>query len=75
MKTTAQELIDLIKEMQKKKLFFTEKGLLIFLEDSLEKEKKQITNAFEEGIKYEKDILGKCDYPAQRYFNFTYKQK
>ena len=74
MKTTIQELIDLIKEMQKRKVSFTEKGLLIFLEDSLEKEKKQIVDAFEEGVKYESDLLGKVDYPAQRYFNFTYKQ-
>jgi hypothetical protein len=75
MKTTIQELIDLIKEMQKRKVFFTEKGLLIFLEDSLEKEKKQIVDAFEEGVKYESDLLGKVDYPAKRYFNFTYKKK
>jgi hypothetical protein len=74
MKTTVQELINSVKEMQKRKISLTDKGLLLLLENSLEKEKKQIIDAFEEGVKYEQDILGKVDYPAQRYFNFTYKQ-
>lgn len=72
-KTVIQELIDDIEEFKSRKIEITTKGILIILENCLEDEKKQIMNAFEKGVEYESNLLGKVDYPASRYFSYTFK--
>ena len=41
----------------------------------LETEKKQIIDAFNEGMKYGNSKSQTFDYPDSRYYNFTYKYK
>ena len=73
-KTVIQSLIKDIEEINSRKIELTMKGILSILENSLEDEKKQIMDAFEEGVGYEKSILGKVDYPSSRYFNGTFEK-
>ena len=74
-KTVIQSLINDIEVISSRKVEITMKGILTILENCLEDEKKQIMNAFEEGMvfEYEREKLGKIDYPALRYFNGTFE--
>ena len=72
-KTVIQSLINDIEEINSRKIELTMKGILTILENCLEDEKKQIIDAFEEGVTYEREKLGKVDYPASRYFNGTFE--
>ena len=73
-KTVLQSLIKDIEEINTRGIELTMKGVVTILENCLDDEKKQIMDAFEEGVGYEKSILGKVDYPASRYFNGTFEK-
>lgn len=74
MKTATQELIDLVKEIERQNLILTTQSMLNILESRiLSNEKKQIIDAFNEGVKYGNSSLQTFDYPASRYYVFTYK--
>lgn len=76
MKTAIQELIDVIKETERQNLIMTPKSLLDILETRMSLiEKKQIIDAFNEGVKYGNSPLQTFDYPASRYYVFTYNNK
>jgi len=72
-KTVIQKLIKDIEVIQSRKIELTTIGILVILGNCLEDEKKQIMDAFEEGVDYEKSILGKVDYPASRYYHGTFE--
>ena len=38
-------------------------------------ERTQITDSFDEGVKYGNGLLQTFDYPTSRYFGFTFTQK
>lgn len=65
----------LINKIENSNDFISKPEIITLLKNALQNEQQQITDAFEEGIKYEKNILGKVDYPASRYFNSIYKKK
>jgi len=48
------------------------KIIMRMLNDAKELEKQQILNAFNEGMKYGNSSLQTFDYPASRYYMFTY---
>jgi hypothetical protein len=72
-KTVIQSLIKDIKEINSRRIELTMKGILAILENSLDDEKKQIMDAFDEGIDYERSLLGKVDYPSSRYYHGTFE--
>lgn len=74
-KTVILSLINDIEEMNSRKIELTMKGILSMLENSLSAEQQQIIDAFEEGVIYEREKLGKVDYPSSRYFNGTFENK
>lgn len=69
--TTIQSLIfDLKKENN-----IEYQEIIRLLQIALKNEKKQITEAFEEGMKYGlKGMFPHCDYPANRYYMFTFEK-
>jgi hypothetical protein len=72
-KTVIQKIIADIEVINSRGIELTPKGILIILENSLGDEKKQIMDAFEEGVGYEQSLLGKVDYPASRYYHGTFE--
>ena len=72
MKTAVQGVIDALNAAEEKGLVFTHKSLIFMLENALETERTQIKTAVEEGIKYGNGPLQTFDYPAARYYSFTY---
>lgn len=74
-RTVIQDLIKDIEEINSRKIELTMKGILSILENSLEDEKKQIMDAFDEGVGYERSLLGKVDYPSSRYYHGTFETK
>ena len=75
MKTAIQELIQLVEEMDRKNLKLTPQIMLNILEGKiLVTEKEQILDAFNEGMKYGNSPLQTFDYPASRYYEFTYNE-
>lgn len=71
-KTVIQSLIEKFNSSKKE---LTVKGVIAILENSLNDEKKQIMDAFDEGVDYEKSLLGKVDYPSSRYYHGTFETK
>lgn len=75
MKTAIQELIQLVEEMDRKNLKLTPQIMLNILEGKiLVTEKEQILDAFNEGMRYGNSPLQTFDYPASRYYEFTYNE-
>ena len=71
--TVIQKLISDIIEIDNRKLDITNKGIIVMLENSIVKERGQIIEAFEEGVKYGNSPFQTFDYPASRYYGFTYE--
>lgn len=75
MKTAIQELTQLVKEIEGQNLKLTPQIMLNILEGKiLVTEKEQILDAFNEGMKYGNSPLQTFDYPASRYYEFTYNE-
>lgn len=75
MKTAIQELTQLVKQIERQNLKLTPQSMLYILEGwALVIEKKQILEAFNEGMKYGNSPLQAFDYPASRYYEFTYNE-
>ena len=74
MTTVIQKLINDLKKVDKN-IEFTTDGFIQMLENSLNDEHQQIMGAFDEGVKYGNSTLQTFDYPASRYYHFTYKNK
>lgn len=66
-KTVLHNIIDLLKEIHKRDVELTHKGLLFMLEVALDDEKQQIANAFDDG-KNNKKIT------SEKYINETYEK-
>jgi hypothetical protein len=69
-KTVIQSLIEKFNSGKKE---LPVKDIITILENSLNDEKKQIMDAFDEGVDYEKSLLGKVDYPSSRYYHGTFE--
>lgn len=71
-RTTIQNIIfDLKRENNK-----DSQEIIKLLKKALKKERKQIEEAFEEGMKYGlTGMFPHCDYPASRYYSFTFEQE
>jgi hypothetical protein len=69
-KTVIQSLIE---KINSKGTELIVKNIVNILENSLSDEKKQIMDAFDEGVNYEKSLLGKVDYPSSRYYHGTFE--
>lgn len=68
--TIIQNIIFDLKREKKK----DQEEIITLLKIALEKEKEQIKEAFEEGMKYGlKGMEPHCDYPANRYYFFTFE--
>jgi len=63
----------LIEEITNSKLKPTPKKLIELLEAACIVERQQIIDAFEEGVKYGNSQFQTFDYPASRYYGFTYQ--
>lgn len=72
MKTIIQELIETIEKAKSQEIELTTDGFLTILKNRLSKEKEQILDAFNEGMKYGNSLYQTFDYPASRYYMFTY---
>ena len=72
-KTVLHKIISDFKEIHNRGIVLTNKGLLMALENSLENERQQIADAFEEGQKYEKSDSPSFDYRTTKYINWTYE--
>lgn len=71
-RTTIQNIIFHLKKDKNK----GSQEIIKLLKNALEKEKKQIKEAFEEGMKYGLEgMFPHCDYPASRYYAFTFEQE
>lgn len=75
MKTVIQELIETIEKAKSQEIELTTDGFLTILKNRLSKEKEQILDAFNEGMKYGNEPLQTFDYPASRYYMFTYTEE
>lgn len=75
MKTVLQSLIDDLTEINQRGISLTDSGIITMLENTLDKERQQIIDAFEEGMKYGNSDFQTFDYPASRYYGFTYENK
>ena len=73
-KTIIQSLVGDIIEIDSRGVELTMKGVIAMLEDALEKEKSQLSDAFDEGVKYGNSQFQTFDYPFSRYFNSTYEK-
>lgn len=74
MKTVVQKLLDDLAEIEKRGVEISNTGFMMVLESLLSKERDQITEAFDEGVKYGNSLIQTFDYPASRYYEFTYKE-
>ena len=72
MKTTINKLIEIIEELKNRGIELTSDELLTILKQSELEEKEQILDAFNEGMRYGNSPLQTFDYPASRYYMFTY---
>lgn len=73
MKTAIQELIQLVKEMDRHNVKLTPQIMLNILEGKiLVTEKEQILDAFNEGMKYGNSPFQTFDYPDSKYYSGTY---
>jgi hypothetical protein len=70
METAIGQIIKKVKDSKD----MTNENFVKILESFLPTEQKQIIDAFNEGVKYGNSDLQTFDYPASRYFGFTYKQ-
>ena len=66
-KTAFQELVDIIDKADN--IDEVRKQITFKLKDQ---NVNQILDAFNEGMKYGQSILPTFDYPASRYYNYTY---
>lgn len=73
MVTVVQKLINDLKEANSNIEFTT--NFIQLLENALNDEHQQIMDAFDEGVKYGNSSLQTFDYPASRYYHYTYKNK
>jgi len=73
-KTVIQKLISDLKKLKSNKIELTNKGMIVILKNSLLDEREQIIKAFDEGVKYGNSDLQTFDYPASRYYGFTYEK-
>ena len=73
--TVLGNLITQVLEIEKRGVALTMSGVVSMLVNSCDDEKSQIIEAFNEGVDYEKNLLGKVDYPAMRYYHSTYAKK
>lgn len=72
MKTIIQELIEIVEKTKSQEIKLTTDDFLTILKNQLSKEKEQILDAFNEGMRYGNSPLQTFDYPASRYYMFTY---
>jgi len=70
METAIEQIIKNLKDSKN----MTNENLVKILESFLSIERQQIMDAFNEGVKYGNSQFQTFDYPASRYYGFTYKQ-
>ena len=68
-KTVIGSLIDELRENND----LTNSEIITTLENALMEERRQIMDAFDEGLEYGRSKLQTFDYPASRYYWSTYK--
>ncbi len=69
-----QKLINDLKVIETRNIELTSIGVRVMLTNALEEEKQQIIDAFEEGWRYGNSDYQTFDYPASRYYNYTYEK-
>jgi len=74
-KTVLAALISDLKEINRRGITLTHSGIITVLENSLENERQQIIDAFNEGVKYGNSDLQTFDHPASLYYGFTFKNE
>lgn len=72
MKTAVQEVMEYVDAINNAGFDLSYEGVIASLEKALIKERTQIETALTEGIKYGNQSLQTFDYPASRYYSFTY---
>jgi hypothetical protein len=68
-RTTLQDLIESVKEIESRGITLTMKGVVSMLENSLPKEKEKIMNAYDEG-----EFNQGCNGSSEEYYNREYEQ-